>query len=148
MTRIRRVLFASDLSETSSKAVATAVALAKLSGGKLTMLHVIATVPRVVPQQFIDTATWDQIDAQNRRGGERQFAKLVAKLKKAYPNVKGLIVEGEPVREIVRAARSTRADLLVVGTHGRHGLTKLLLGSVAARVVASAPCPVVTVRRG
>lgn len=148
MTRIRRVLLASDLSKTSDKAVATAVALTKLGGAKLTMLYVIETVPRVVPQQFIDTATWDQIDAQNRRGGERQFAKLIAKVEKTCPNVKGLIVEGEPVREIVRAARATRADLLVVGTHGRQGLTKLLLGSVAARVVASAPCPVVTVRRG
>jgi nucleotide-binding universal stress UspA family protein len=57
------------------------------------------------------------------------------------------IVEGGPTHEeIVRAAQDLKADMLVLGTHGRSGVTKFFMGSVAARVVATAPCPVVTVR--
>jgi nucleotide-binding universal stress UspA family protein len=55
-------------------------------------------------------------------------------------------VDGIPHERIVRAARSTRADLVVIGTHGRSGFAKVMLGSVASRVVASATCPVLTVR--
>ena len=60
--------------------------------------------------------------------------------------MKGLLVEGVPHEQIVRLARSKRADVVVMGTHGRSGLAKLFLGSVAGRVVAAAPCPVLTVR--
>jgi nucleotide-binding universal stress UspA family protein len=58
-----------------------------------------------------------------------------------------MLVAGEPAHQIVRAARTYRADLLVVGTHARRGITKMMLGSVANRVLLRAPCPVVTVRR-
>jgi nucleotide-binding universal stress UspA family protein len=56
------------------------------------------------------------------------------------------VVEGEPAQEIARAVRKTRADLLVLGTHGRTGLKRFFVGSVASRVVATATCPVMTVR--
>ncbi|MGH2628444.1 MAG: universal stress protein, partial [Anaerolineales bacterium] len=55
-----------------------------------------------------------------------------------------MLLEGTPADRIVRAARSRRADLIVMGTHGRGGLAKLFLGSVAERVVATARCPVLT----
>jgi nucleotide-binding universal stress UspA family protein len=57
-----------------------------------------------------------------------------------------LVLEGVAHEQIVRAARSKKADLIVIGTHGRTGLAKLFLGSVASRVVAAAHCPVLTVR--
>ena len=57
-----------------------------------------------------------------------------------------LMVIGDPSGQIVRTARSLRADLIVVGTHGRQGLTKFFLGSVAERVIATAACPVMTIR--
>jgi nucleotide-binding universal stress UspA family protein len=56
------------------------------------------------------------------------------------------MVTGDPALQIVRAARSMRADLIVMGTHGRRGVSKFFLGSVAERVIATAPCPVLTVR--
>jgi nucleotide-binding universal stress UspA family protein len=71
---------------------------------------------------------------------------LVDRAKKAGIRAVGLLLEGDPAQQIVRAARSKRAELLVVGTHGRTGLSKLFVGSVAARVVATASCPVATVR--
>jgi universal stress protein A len=57
-----------------------------------------------------------------------------------------MLLQGLPHEQIVRAARAQRARLLVVGTHGRSGVARFFVGSVAGRVVASAPCPVVTVR--
>lgn len=58
------------------------------------------------------------------------------------------VVDGVPDEEIVRLARQLKADLIVMGTHGRTGLAHMLLGSVAERVVRLAPVPVLTVRRG
>jgi len=57
-------------------------------------------------------------------------------------------MEGVPYERIVRAARSKRAGLIVIGTHGRTGLSRVFVGSVAERVVRLAPCPVLTVRGG
>jgi nucleotide-binding universal stress UspA family protein len=57
-----------------------------------------------------------------------------------------VLLDGSPVRQIVGLARTRRASLITMGTHGRSGLRRLLLGSVAAGVAATAPCPVLTVR--
>jgi nucleotide-binding universal stress UspA family protein len=72
--------------------------------------------------------------------------KLADRAKRAGVIAKPLFRDGDAVDQIVRAARRERSDLIVVGTHGRHGLPKFILGSVAERVVRLAPCPVLTVR--
>jgi universal stress protein A len=59
-----------------------------------------------------------------------------------------LLLHGSPAREIIRAAAAENVDLVIVGTHGRGAIVHLLLGSVAERVVRTAPCPVLTVRSG
>jgi nucleotide-binding universal stress UspA family protein len=143
---MRRILFATDFSNASVNAFATALALAKANRGTLTILHVIAPYIPIMPQQYIGTQTWDQIDLQGREWAKGELAKLAAKAKKAGIRSRELLVNGEPARQIVRTARSQSADLVVVGTHGRTGFTRWFLGSVAARVVAMAQCPVVTVR--
>ena len=146
MSRMRRILFASDFSKASGKAFTTAMTMAKANQATLTILHVIVPFVPIVPEQYINTVTWEQIDRQARRWSQRQLVKLVDRAKKAGIRAVGLLLEGDPAQQIVRAARSKRADLLVVGTHGRTGLSKLFVGSVAARVVATASCPVATVR--
>jgi nucleotide-binding universal stress UspA family protein len=100
----------------------------------------------VVPEQYIGGTTLDQLNADARRWAERHLAKLREKAKAAGVRAVALMMDGEPAQQIVRAARSKRADLIVVGTHGRTGLNKFFVGSVAQRVVVTAPCPVVTVR--
>jgi nucleotide-binding universal stress UspA family protein len=81
-----------------------------------------------------------------RAHGQKQIDKLVAKAKAAGARVRGLLLEGTPADRIVRAARSYHTDMIVIGTHGRTGLARVFLGSVAERVVGTAPCPVLTVR--
>lgn len=146
MKRIRRVLYASDFSAASRRAFTTAVAIAKSFDAKLTIVYVIGPLVPTVPQQYIDAVTLDQLDKQARQWSARQLNRLADHAKKAGVRATTLLRDGDPVDQIVRAGRSTRADLIVVGTHGRRGLPKFFLGSVAERVVATAPCPVVTVR--
>lgn len=146
MARLRRILFASDFSKASNKAFTTALTMAKANRAMLTILHVIVPFAPIVPDQYINAETWAQIDSQARRWSQQQLARLTAKGRKAGIRVAGLLLEGDPAQQITRAARSKRADLLVVGTHGRTGLAKFFVGSVAGRVVATASCPVVTVR--
>ena len=77
---------------------------------------------------------------------ELNTSQLLAHARKARVRARGFLLEGAPHEEIIRFARARRVDLVVMGTHGRTGLAKLFVGSVADRVVAAAPCPVLTVR--
>jgi nucleotide-binding universal stress UspA family protein len=144
--RIRRILCASDFSRTSGKAFAAAISLAKSSRAGLTILYAYVPIVPLVPEQYIDSRTWDRVDAETRRWVERQIAKLAARAKKHGVRASAIMVTGDPASQIVRAARSVRADVIVMGTHGRRGVSKFFLGSVAERVIATAPCPVLTVR--
>jgi nucleotide-binding universal stress UspA family protein len=146
MTRIRRILCASDFSKTSGKALTSAINLAKANRARLTILHAYVPIVPLVPEQYIESSTWDRVDTETRRWAERQVEKLAEKARKLGVRASALMVIGDPTQQIVRTARSKRADLIVVGTHGRRGFSKFFLGSVAERVVATAPCPVMTVR--
>ena len=89
---------------------------------------------------------WEEMEASTRAHARKQIDALAARAKKAGARVKTLLLEGVPHERIARAAKGQRADLIVMGTHGRTGLARFFVGSVAERVVASAPCPVMTVR--
>ena len=146
MARVRRVLFASDFSKASRKAFATAIAMSKANRASLTILHVLSPFMPIVPEQFLNNQTWESLDTEARRWSAEQLRRLTARAKAAGVRTVGLILEGDPAAVITRAIRSKRADLLVVGTHGRTGLARFFVGSVASRLVATASCPVVTVR--
>jgi nucleotide-binding universal stress UspA family protein len=147
MNRIRRILVATDFSKTSAKALKSAIDLAKASRATLTILHAYVPFVPLVPEQYLEAGTWDRVDTESRRWAERQLAKLAGRARTSGVRASTKMVIGDPSRHIVRAARSLHADLIVVGTHGRQGLTKLFLGSVAQRVIATATCPVMTIRR-
>jgi universal stress protein A len=146
MARIRKVMMASDFSTASRAAFARAVALAEANRATLLLVHAISMPPPTLGGEYVAPQTWDRIEAANRAAAQKELATLVAKARRAGVRASALVVSGPPHEVIVRTARSKRADLLVVGTHGRTGLGRFFLGSVAARVVASAPCPVLTVR--
>lgn len=146
MTRMRRILFATDLSKASAKAFATAMTLTKVNRATMTIVHVVTPLSPLAPELSNRIETVEELDIEMRRWARRQVTKLTEKAKKAGLRAAGVIMEGDPARQIVRAARSKRADLVVLGTHGRTGFTRFFVGSVAGRVVATAPCPVLTVR--
>ena len=72
--------------------------------------------------------------------------RLLAKAKTARVRARGMLVGGVAHEQIVRAAKRQKAGVIIMGTHGRTGVARFFLGSVAARVAATAPCPVLTVR--
>jgi nucleotide-binding universal stress UspA family protein len=74
------------------------------------------------------------------------MAKLMQKLQRANVKAKSVLLNGQAHDQIIKAAKSKKADIVVIGTHGRTGLSKLFMGSVAGRVVSTADCPVLTVR--
>jgi nucleotide-binding universal stress UspA family protein len=146
MTRFRRILCASDFSKTAGRAVTAAIDLARANRARLTIVYAYVPITPLVPEQYIDSLTLSRLDLDTRRWVEREMARLVRRAKKSGIRVAATMVTGDPSAQIVRTARSTRADLIVIGTHGRRGVSKFLLGSVAERVIATAPCPVLTVR--
>lgn len=148
MSRIRRILHPSDFSGASSKAFAKAVEMAKSNRAELLVVHVLAPAVPMVGDGYISPKIYEDLEASARAWGQKQLNRLLAKARKGGARAKGMLMEGVPHGQIVRAARSRKASLIVIGTHGRTGLAKFVLGSVAGRVLATAPCPVLTVRGG
>ena len=110
------------------------------------LVHVLLPPIAFIGDGYVSPRTYQDLEAAARRGAQRQLAKLLAKAKKATARVKAVLVEGVPYDRIARTARHKQADLIVMGTHGRTGVTKFFMGSVAERVIPLAPCPVLTVR--
>jgi nucleotide-binding universal stress UspA family protein len=142
---IRRILYPSDFSPASRPASKRAVELARALRSQLLIVHVMGPLP-TIGEGYITPETVERLLQSQRLLAQRQLRALVTRAKAAGVRASGLLVEtGMPHEQIVRVARRKRADMIVMGTHGRSGLTRLLLGSVAARVIATAKCPVLTV---
>lgn len=134
-----KVLVAIDGSECSARALAAGAEQARLSGAALAIVCAVDPLPALSPE-FIPTAG---IFEELRLAGEELLKKTAAGL---YPAPQTFLRQGRPDYEVVACAKQWGADLLVLGTHGRTGLGRVLLGSVAEHVVRHAPCSVLVVR--
>ena len=142
--KIKRILVPVDFSEPSLQAVEYAVELARPFGASLELLCVIeplAYAPLAGPA--VDLAA---IRAEQERIATERLAGLKRDLVRRHARCRADLRIGSAYRTIVDRAARWPADLVVMGTQGRSGLSHLLIGSVAERVVRSAPCPVLTVR--
>lgn len=137
---IRQVLVPVDFSEPSIDALRFAAGFAETFGATLTVLHVV--------EPFHVDWKMDTLTLRRRARSEalRHLQKLVAdEIHGARPG-QAKLDEGHPAQSIVDFARRSKTDLIVMGTHGRSGVTRALIGSVAERVVRHAHCPVMVVR--
>lgn len=142
--KIQRILVATDFSETAERAVRYAAALAAPLKSELILVHVIE--PIVLPLEVYGASGTASVVEAVDRSARESLAGAVAALKKIHRGrCRGVVVDGAPAWAIVDAADKLRIDLIVMGTHGRGGLSHLLLGSVAEKVVRSASCSVLTV---
>jgi nucleotide-binding universal stress UspA family protein len=146
MNRIRRILHPTDFSSASRPAFERALGLARDSRAELIILHVLAPVIPVMGEGYIPPQTYEAIDTAARKSAQKKLDALAARARKAGVRARPLLLEGTAHERIVSAAKAQRVDLIVMGTHGRSGLARLFIGSVASRVVSAAPCPVMTVR--
>jgi nucleotide-binding universal stress UspA family protein len=138
MIGIHTILHPTDFSRTSAQAFAVATSLARDHGARLVLLHV-AEEPA-----FIDGTGLVPFDPVMYR------SELLNKLDQLAVRAPGVevetrLAEGNPVSAVLRAAAEVQSDLIVMGTHGWTGLRRLLMGSVAEKVVRQAPCPVLSV---
>jgi nucleotide-binding universal stress UspA family protein len=132
------ILFPTDFSENTRHAFSLACSLARDCGARIVVLHV--TPPPL---------SHERLEAD--RDPEEYYGVLWKALRQIHAAdenvpVEHRLEEGEPATQILRVAKETKAGLIVMGTHGRTGLGRLLLGSVAEWVLRQAPCPVLTVR--
>ena len=142
-----RILAATDFSPASAPAVAQAVKLARASGAELLLLHVYEPPGAASFGSYVASpGLYDEIEKALRSGAEKSLAPLVESARKQGVQATARVLRGFPPSGITEAAAENRADLIVIGTHGRSGFFRFFLGSVAQKVIASAPCPVMTVR--
>ena len=135
-----------SISRASRAAFLKAIEVAKSNRAQLLVVHVLTPIVPLPGDAYISPKMYDELAASARAFAQKQLDRLLAQTKKARVRARGFLLEGAPHAAIVRFARARRVDLIVMGTHGRAGLAKLFVGSVADRVVAASPCPVMTVR--
>jgi len=139
----RKILCAIDFSEGSRKALVRAARLATLHGCELVIAHAWFLPPASVAGEFVYPVELVKGIVEDH---ERELANLVEETRKLAPRVTGKMLDGEPWVKIVELAEADREiDLIVLGTHGRTGLGRVFLGSVAEMVVRHAPCSVLAV---
>ena len=138
MSKIRTILHPTDFSERSESAFHLACSLARDQRARLIVLHVIP--PPVCHGEVVAR--------QQPNGYREQMDNWLQRLQAPGSGVEidHRLTDGEPYAEILRVAEDDSCDLIVMGTHGRTGLGRLLMGSVAEQVLRRASCPVLTVK--
>ena len=164
--QIKKILYATDLSETAVHAFYYAVSLANMYGAGMTILHVLTEFPgEEFITNMIDTDTWQEIKNRNYSeardqliGKRRDRAALKEVLEAFTEEAKAngedqnfdtdevLIKRGTPAEIIVETANELSCDLIVMGTHGHSAITDVLIGSTAKRVVRQSTIPVLVIR--
>jgi nucleotide-binding universal stress UspA family protein len=146
--RFSRILVPTDFSTGAQHAALTAIALAAAVGGRVKLVHLYNPPSLMLP----DGSTFAATPAQLVEATDRAEAALAAALRALRAladervEIDGCTLMGSAADEILRLADSGRYDLIVMGTHGRTGIRRLMLGSVAETVLRHAPIPVLTVR--
>lgn len=138
------IVYPVDLSDDDGKVTQLVTELARTFDARIIVLYV---APSMIQYEIFDlpTASIPQLVGDIVSGAEKVMAEFVAKNFSGF-KAEGMVVSGDAAEEIIRQAEINKADVIVMGTHGRKGLNRLLFGSVAEKVVKAAPMPVLTVR--
>ena len=142
---IQRILAPTDFSELSKQGLTSALELAETFGAKLLLLHVVEPPPYpvegIMPSQLGATLL-DDLERQ----ASNDLVQMLSETHGRIVEVTRRVVVGIPYRKIVEVAEEEKSDLIVMTTHGRTGLSHLVMGSVTEKIVRTAPCPVLTIR--
>jgi nucleotide-binding universal stress UspA family protein len=144
----QRILVPVDGSPTSEKGLQEAITLAKLTGGRIRVLHVVDDMPFLMASEGYGAMGGDVLGVL-RDAGEKILAECRARVERAGVAVDSAIfesVQGRLCERVVQQIGDWKADLVVLGTHGRRGVRRLVLGSDAEQVLRNATVPVLLVR--
>lgn len=146
----KRILVPHDFSESASHAVSIAASEARAHGAQIVLLHVVELMPHFGRDTTMmvrpGTTQHVSVTSYYREDGEARLAPIAATLRESGIDVTVEVRAGVPLEEIQRCATSRGVDAIVMGTHGRTGLRRMIAGSVAERVVRTSSVPVLTVR--
>ena len=140
---IQRILVPTDGSDHSVCAAEFCISMAKKLGAQITVVHVI---DEVVLNEFTKGPQRENVEEELKQDGQR-FTKYVACLaEKEGVKCDSLLTKGRPFEQIVHLAKDLNMDLIVMGTSGKGGANKILIGSVTERVIEYSTCPVLVVK--
>ncbi len=142
---IKSILFPTDFSEGSSVALEYAIDLAKRYNAKLYIIHVIYDVVKAAGW-YVPHVSVDEMYKDFEKGAKKEIERFGLEEMRGLKGVERNVIKGIPHEAIVKFAKENKVDMIVMGTHGRKGVGRILFGSTAAQVVRFAPCPVLTVR--
>ncbi len=143
--KIKKILFPTDFTEGSKNALPYAVDMAKTYGAKLYLMHVIYDIA-TASGLHVPHASVDQMYSELQETAKKELERFGLRDREGLKDVEFSINRGVPYEEILKFAKDNNIDLIVIGTHGRKGLDRVLFGSTAERVVRNSSCPVMTVR--
>jgi universal stress protein A len=149
MPLLRTILVPIDLSPRSTRALASAQEFASAFGASIDLLYVWSAPALVAPESVITGVGVNEQPLLEwiRHSASEHLTKFEADARESGIAVRSSLCEsGDPASTIIERASAGKYDLLVLGTHGRTGLSHVIMGSVAEKVVRRAPCPVLTVR--
>lgn len=149
MANFKRILVPTDFSEVANRAIAFAVKLAEANRARLMLLTVIGDLPLTNEEMMMLRVSVNSVKEYNKQHIDAATAKLKKLIRPAVAKklrVQFIVRDGKPYAEIIRAAKDTKADLIVMSSQGHGRLAELLLGSTTDRVVQKAPCSVLVVR--
>lgn len=141
---IKRILFPTDISEGSAHAVPFVADLTKHYGAKLYIVHVIYDVARATGW-YVPHISMDELYKDISSNAMKEIEKCCVEELRGYKEIEYKILKGVPHEEILKFAEENKIDMIIMGTHSRKGLDRVIFGSTAERVVRNAPCPVLTV---
>ncbi len=142
---MKKILIPTDFSDCARRAEETAMALGRGLGAELILLHVSVETP-LYNEGMRGLVEPRKVYQAQREWAETTLAARASEIRGTGLSAHGVVRSGSAVDDILKLATEERCDLIVMGTHGRGGLSRFFLGSVADRVVRLAPCPVMTMR--
>ncbi len=144
MIHLSRILCPTDYSATSQNAVRYAVEFAWKVGAHVRFLHILPS--GIVPEKTVDASAIPPVEQEEEDALPEQFTHLLMAEKKKGLNADIRVLKGEAPKVIVEQASSWGADLIIMGSHGRTGLQRIIMGSVAEEVFRSSDIPVLLVK--
>lgn len=142
MTPFKHILVPTDFGDASQRALELALDLARSFESKVTLLHATA-LPPYYYSAYAEGLAWPTDELEGK--AKEALDAAVTKARERHALIEGAMVAGEPWKRILEASKERGADLIVMGTHGRRGLSHVFLGSVAEKVVRLSFIPVMTV---
>jgi nucleotide-binding universal stress UspA family protein len=140
---IKKILVPIDGSDYSNRAAEYAIGVAKAQKAEVLLVYV---VDELVIDQFSGGAERSAVEAELKGAGQRAVRYAESLLEKAGVKYSSMLLKGRPFEQIVNTTKSFDVDLVVMGTYGRRGAERILIGGVAERVIEYSPCPVLVIK--